>query len=382
MLPNPLKNNAGQRIETSNTWLNERRKEILELFGEHVYGKTPRFIGTIHFDVYQEDDQALQGTATRKQITIRLVSGKNVRRLQLLLFLPHASKNKPAPIFCLLNFEGNHTVCQDPTIALPQSYLNPEWLPSEERRGKKAYRFPLKSILERGYGLATMYYGDVAPDHPEHFKEGIMSLFAPLPQSNENWGAVGAWAWGLSRIMDYLENDKQVDSTKVAVLGHSRLGKAALWAGAQDDRFSIVISNNSGCTGAALSRGKQGESIQAINDHFPHWFCENYKRYNGRESDLPIDQHMLLALIAPRPIYVASATDDLWADPQAEFRSCLEAESVYCLFGFNGVGMENLPAPNQLQMKGHIGYHIRSGKHELLAYDWNCFMDFVDRHRA
>lgn len=381
MLPDPLKTTAGIPVESSQAWLQGRREEILELFRKHIYGRTPEPEEKLSFDVFDEDFHALEGKAVRRQIAIKAAVGKKELCIDLLIFLPSEARTRPVPLFSLLNFCGNHSVHGDPSIALPKSYLNPDLLPAENHRGTRASRFPIERILARGYGIATAYHGDIAPDIHDNFRNGVHSLF-DLPGSRpvDAWGAVGAWAWGLSRIMDYLETDKQIDHSKVTVAGHSRLGKTALWAGAQDERFALVISNDSGCTGAAISRGKQGETIKAINDLFPHWFCENYKNYNDREHELPIDQHMLLTLIAPRPVYVASATQDWWSDPKAEFESCVHAEPVYRLFGLKGLKTAEMPDPERPLLEGHIGYHIRTGEHDLTGYDWNCFMDFADMH--
>jgi hypothetical protein len=254
---------------------------------------------------------------------------------------------------------------------------------TESSRGFEASRWPLELIIEKGFGVATFYYGDVEADHPDGWKNGIRAALSPGGESSEfaddDWGAISAWSWGLSRALDYLVTNPAVDSERVALIGHSRLGKAALWAGALDERFALVISNNSGAGGISLARRDFGESIHSINENFPHWFCGNYKRFNDSPETLPVDMHQLAALIAPRPLYIASAQEDAWADPKGEFLAGKNAEPVYALFGKPGLGVAQWPPVNQ-PVGEFIGYHIRSGKHDVTTYDWQQFLRFASLH--
>lgn len=387
-LPNPLIALDGKQVANTKNWQKKRRPETLRLFETEVYGRTPQKNLRTRFEMTSVDKEALNGTATRKEVSVHFSGNGLNQRMDILIYLPN-NKGR-VPLFLGLNFYGNHTIHADPGITLSTNWMrsNAEKgvtnnLATELSRGTSAGRWPVETILQRGYGLATIYYGDIVPDDPRTgLPRGIHRLFSdhvsPAPGSEES-GAISAWAWGLSRAMDYFERDKQIDKKRVAVMGHSRLGKAALWAGALDERFAVVISNNSGCGGAALSRREYGETVARINTAFPHWFCGNFKKYNNNEDQLPVDQHMLVSLIAPRPVYVASAEDDRWADPRGEFLSAKNAAPVYALFGKKGLGATEMPALNK-SVGDSIGYHIRTGKHDVTDFDWEQYLGFADRH--
>jgi hypothetical protein len=385
-LPDPLVMQSGKKVRDAATWNKRRRPELLGLFETNVYGRTPAWPKSLRkslkFEVTSVDRQALGGTAIRKQVTMYFSGRKDGPKMDLLLYLP-AGARKPVPVFLGLNFTGNHTVNADLGIQLGEVWeRGHKQRAGENSRGRAASRWLVEKVLARGYGTATAYYGDIEPDFDGGIKYGVRPLFFKPAQTSpaaDDWGAIGAWAWGLSRAMDYLETDPDVDAQRVIVHGHSRLGKTALWAGARDTRFAMVISNCSGTGGAELSRRRFGETVADSNRMFPYWYCENYKQYVNREDDLPVDQHELLSLIAPRPLYVASAEEDLWADPRGSFLSLVAACPVYKLLGKQDLGTDQMPEINQPIMTT-VAYHVRTGKHDITDYDWEQYLTFADKN--
>jgi hypothetical protein len=361
-LPDPLITSAGHRVESAQHWLVERRPELLELFRVHEYGRAPvRQPADLRFETIGVTHGMMDGTATRKRVDAVFSGPGGEGRIRFLMFLPQNAPG-PVPAFVLIGHRD------------PDNY-DPE-------REKREDFWPAEEIVSRGYAAVTFFVGDVDPDEHDGFKNGVHGIFDEYEgeRPGDAWGTIAAWAWGASRAMDYIQTDPDFDATQVAVIGHSRGGKTALWCGAEDDRFALVISNDSGCSGAAISRRPVGETIKQINDRFPHWFCTNYEAYNDNEDAQPFDQHELIALMAPRLVYVASASKDTWADPEGEFLACVHASPVYELFGLTGLESTEMPPPNTPLHGGHIGYHLREGKHDLTLYDWSRYMDFADAH--
>ena len=359
---------AGTR--TAKEWENKRRPELVKRFEEEMYGSVPGKPDGLHFLVRDNEPSALDGLATRRQVRVFFDTEESEYE-DLLIYVPNKRKG-PVPTFLGVNFFGNHTIDTDPGIFLPDS-LRYRADYTVGPRGSQAQRWPLRTILERGYAVATFCCEDVVPDADGY--AGIRSKY-----DGYSWGALAAWGWGLSRALDYLETDADVDASRVAIFGHSRMGKAAVWAGARDTRFAMVVSNASGCGGAAISRRRYGETVRRINTHFPYWFCEAFHKYGDNEDLLPFDQHELLALIAPRPLYVESGSEDRWSDPRGEFLGLANATPAYELYGYEGFAPSEWPGVEQPVTKGRTGYHIRAGRHEILLYDWLRYLDFADKN--
>jgi hypothetical protein len=381
-LPDVLRTSRCKQVSDSNEWWQVQRPHIYHLYEENQFGRFPTHQINIRYKLLETDDHALNGIATRKQVRIYLHPADTTVFTDVLLYIPNQVKG-PVPVFLGYNFSGNHTMTTDKNILLSN-----KWVPSrakgavnnratEASRGADSASWALNTILAKGFAIATAYYGDLEPDTTTGWMTGIRSsLKNVLKIQPAEWCAMGAWAWGLSRIVDYLQKDKNIDARQIALMGHSRLGKAALWAGASDQRFALIISNESGEGGAAISRRWYGETVQIINAKFPHWFAGRYKTFGDQVNALPVDGHMLLSLMAPRPLYVASAVEDTWSDPKGEFISAKEAGKVYALFGKKGIDTDSLPALNQ-PVGQTVRYHIRSGRHAVTLYDWERYLEFA-----
>jgi hypothetical protein len=387
-LPDMLAGPDGVAVSSAEEWTKTARPHQLELLERFVYGRRLPAVPVTVVGHVERADVMLPGdvAAVRMQATLKLGAAADAPTTEVLLYLPKTEH--PVPVFLNLNFRGNHAEHPDPAIRLSTA-----WMPddkaaaienhraTEASRGTSAQRWPVESMLTRGFCMATAYYGDVFPDRADgRPASALKSLGRPVEGSlpPDEPGAIATWAWQLSRILDWLVTLPEVDPGKVIVVGHSRLGKTALWAGACDQRFAMVVSNESGCGGAALSRRNFGETLDVITSRFPHWFCPAFATYANRETELPCDQHALLAMTAPRPLSVASAVEDRWADPRGEFLSCVAAEPAWKLFGLTGLGTKDYPAVDT-PIGQSIGYHVRTGRHDLIGYDWQRFADVADR---
>lgn len=358
-LPDPFVTQKGEIVTNPQAWEFVRRPEIIGLFENHVYGQVPKDFDAINFHLAHEDKAAMDGKAHLKEVDITVTRNGNNVSIRLILFLPTA-RTTPSPVFLLINHRDHENM--DPTRQVKMDF------------------WPAEKLIERGYAAAVFHVEDVSDDNKDTFKEDILKkLYPEQLQLADGMRALGSWAWGAMRVMDYFERDPDIDATKAGVVGHSRGGKASLWTGAQDPRWAITVSNDSGCGGAAISRRKFGETVERINTNFPYWFTDNFKTYNDNEDALPVDQHLLISSIAPRAVYVASAVEDEWADPKGEFLSLKLGTRVHRdIYNLPVDLPAQLPEINQPSHFPYVGHHIRAGKHNLTAYDWEQFMDFAD----
>jgi hypothetical protein len=368
-LPPLLVSSEGKRITTAEEWFQIRRPQIMSLFGNLVYGTVPAPESPIKvtFDVVQTDRQFMNGLATRKDVRIRFQNAKGKAEMLILVFVPNDA-SKPVPAFLMLSFDNPHG-----------NSFNAD----RSRPGLLHNGVPIGEFIKRGFGFVAVYQQDLVSHNEVEFLGSIQHLFyrqgQSFPKAYE-WGVISAIAWSASRALDYLETDHDIDASRVAIMGHSKCGKAALWAAAQDQRFALAISAQSGHPGAALSRRKSGETLEKMVTRFPYWLCRNAWKFANNEDDLPVDQHMLLACIAPRPLYVMSGVGDRWADPRGEYLSAYHASAVYRLLGKKGLESEASPPVGDAITKSDVGYHLRQGGHSIMMFDWLRFLEFAEYH--
>jgi hypothetical protein len=344
-LPDPLVTLSGQAVTTPSMWHKTRRPETLQLFTKHLYGRSPE-AGTYKTTwKVTATTKVLEGTATQKDVTITVTGPNGSHSFPFTLTVPTGLTTK-APVFLHIDFRARTEMAA--------------------------------TTVPRGYAYANFHNQNLSLDHKK-YADGIISKFNIT--GPDAWGALAAWAFGASRVMDYLQTDSDVDAARVAVIGHSRNGKAALWCAAQDTRFAMAVPNNSGHTGVELARRLAGlNNVARVNKKFGHWTCDNYKKYSQKEHLLPVDQHQLVALIAPRLIAMGSALKDRWSDPKAEFYSPVFAQPVFKLLGVgdNIWTVKDFPAAGTIIINGNMQYHLRAGGHALLTNDWHAYMDFAD----
>lgn len=348
-LPDLLVFSEGSPVENDGDW-KRRREEILEILRGHVYGRSPTPPSTLHATVVKREERAFAGKAVDTLVEVGFNTPHDEFSFPLRLVVPRGVE-RPA-LFLHIAFRPD----------VPDLY------------------YPAEEIVDSGFAVATLCYEDVAPDRDDGFREGLPAHYDSHLRKPDEWGKIAMWAWAAQRAMDYLQGRDDIDREHIAVVGHSRLGKTALWCAACDERFFLAVSNESGCAGASLSRGKRGERITDITGRFGYWFCENYRNWSGREDEAPFDQHFLLAAIAPRRLYVASAEEDSWSDPESELLACAAATPVYELLGLEGLRSGGaLPETGERLHDGAIAYHRRAGTHHLSRSDWRAFIDYARR---
>jgi len=384
--PDPLMMFDGTKVVTKEDWESKRKPELKELFQRFMYGRYPDAKATVTAKTLYEDTKAFGGKGTLREVELSMgIPG--CPPIYAMIAMPNTQPTGGLPVIVGINFSGNHVITPDPKIHLPTNWM-PEKFPgvvnnraTVDGRGKTPERWQLEMIVERGYALVTFYCGDVDPDDKSN-RGGMRPFITPEPKGakpGDFTGSVMAWAWGAHRVVDYVVMQKEFNPKRIAIFGHSRLGKAALVAGAFDDRIAVVFPHQAGCGGPGPSRhdNPKAEGVKRINTNFPHWFCDNFKTFNDDTSKLPFDQHCLLALCAPRPVLYSNATGDEWANPAGQFEMMKKANPVYTLLGTEGLKTQTMPSENAIS-DGRLGYWIRPGKHEVIAEDWKAFLRYAD----
>ena len=381
-LPDPLLLANGKPVRDAKTWNEKRRAEIVRLFEENQYGRSPGRPAAMSFDVFDKGTPAFDGKGTRRQVTIYFSADKAGPKMDLLVYVP-ANATGPVPLLLNLSFSANSSTVNDPGVKVGEVWgRDKKKIPAGQ--GMNFGKVNVTRLLDAGFGFATVYYGDIDPDFLGGVPFGVRALYlkpgqtAPAP---DEWGSIAAWAWGLSRAMDYLETDKSVDAKRVAIMGVSRLGKTVMWAGAHDPRIALVIASCSGEGGAALSRRNYGETIAHLTEatRYPYQFAANYAKFANKVDEFPVDAHMLVALIAPRPVLLQTGDKDFWSDPKGEFLAAVAAGPVYRLLGKQGLDTDQMP-PAGSPILHTIGYYMHAGGHGTIPSDWDQFLAFMQMH--
>jgi hypothetical protein len=394
-LPDPLKLNNGRPVKDAKSWFGKRRPEIRKLIEENWYGRSPGRPKDMAFEVVEQGAPAFEGKALRRQVTIYFSKDHTGPRMDLLIYLPANAKG-PVPIFLNMSFAANNLAVADPNVKIGRRWDRqsrtqvaanvpppaPGAAAGTARRGPRG--LPVELFIAHGIGVATFNKDDVAPDFVDSEGLGVKALYLKPGQAkpdDDEWGAIAAWAWGASRALDYFETDQAVDARRVAIHGVSRLGKTALWAGAADERFSMVIASCSGEGGAAIARRNYGETLahMAAPTRFPYQFAGNYAKYANKVNEWPVDAHMLIAMIAPRPVLLQTGNTDKWSDPYGEFLAAVAAEPVYKLVGKKGLGTTQFPGPGE-PILHDVGYYMHDGGHGTVPSDYEIYIKFIEMH--